>query len=69
MTVASLIVRSIATTLSSLDFDNLALAPFCICFRVDPELLAQRREQSLRSLYCCSNGGRARGAAMTWLLP
>lgn len=30
--------------------DSLALSPFCNCFRVDPELLAQRRERSLRSL-------------------
>ncbi len=30
--------------------NRLTLPPFCNCFRVDPELLAQRRERSLRSL-------------------
>ena len=50
-----------------LTLSSLALAPFCNCFRVDPELLAQRRERSLLSLYCCSHGVRGRGAAMTYL--
>ena len=30
--------------------NRLTLSPLCNCFRVDPELLAQRRERSLRSL-------------------
>lgn len=33
----------------------------------DPELPAQRRERSLRSLYCCSDGVRGRGAPATCL--
>ncbi|KXV23892.1 hypothetical protein AD936_20870 [Gluconobacter japonicus] len=42
--------EKVQLALSTLDFDSLALAPFCNCFRVDPEFLAQRRERSLRSL-------------------
>ncbi len=33
----------------------------------DLQLTAQRRERSLRSLYCCSDGVRGRGAPMTYL--
>ncbi len=43
------------------------LAPFCDRLRVDPQLSAQRRERSLRSLYCCSDGVRGRGAPVTYL--
>ena len=32
---------------------------------IDPELPAQCRGRSLRSLYCCSDGVRGRGAAVT----
>ena len=32
---------------------------------IDPKLPAQRRERSLRSLYCCSDGVRGRGASVT----
>ena len=33
----------------------------------DPKLPAQRRKRSLRSLYCCSDGVRGRGAPVTYL--
>jgi len=42
-------------------------APLRDCLGVDPQLAAQRRERSLRSLYCCSDGVRGRGAPMTYL--
>ena len=32
---------------------------------IDPELPAQRRERSLRSLYCCSDGARGRVTSVT----
>jgi len=41
--------------------------PFRHRLWVDPELSAQRRERSLRSLYCCSDGVRGRGAPVTYL--
>ena len=41
------------------------LAPLRDRLRVDPQLPAQRRERSLRSLYCCSDGVRGRGAPVT----
>ena len=45
--------------------DRHPLAPLRDCLRVDPQLTAQRRERSLRSLYCCSDGVRGRGAPVT----
>jgi len=47
--------------------DRRSLTPFRDRFRVDPQLPAQRRERSLRSLYCCSDGVRGRGAPVTSL--
>jgi transposase len=47
--------------------DRLALAPLRHGLGVDPQLPAQRRERSLRSLYCCSDGVRGRGAPVTYL--
>ena len=44
--------------------DRRPLAPLGNRLGVDPELSAQRRERSLRSLYCCSDGVRGRGAAV-----
>jgi hypothetical protein len=43
------------------------LAPLRHGLGVDPQLSAQRRERSLRSLYCCSDGVRGRGAPVTYL--
>ena len=40
-------------------------APLRYRLRVDPQLTAQRRERSLRSLYCCSDGVRGRRAPVT----
>jgi len=45
--------------------DRRPLPPLRDRLRVDPQLPAQRRERSLRSLYCCSDGVRGRGAPMT----
>ena len=45
--------------------NRLALAPFRNRLRVDAQLPAQRRERSLRSLYCSSDGVRGRGASVT----
>src|SRR6056297_1390124 len=45
--------------------DRLPLPPLCDRLRIDAELPAQLRVRSLRSLYCCSDGVRGRGAAMT----
>lgn len=45
--------------------DRRPLTPLRHSLRVDPQLSAQRRERSLRSLYCCSDGVRGRGAPMT----
>ncbi len=36
---------------------RLTLAPLRNGLRIDPEFPAQRRGRSLRSLYCCSDGG------------
>ena len=47
--------------------DRRPLSPLGHGLRVDPELPAQRRERSLRSLYCCSDGVRGRGAPVTYL--
>jgi hypothetical protein len=47
--------------------NRLALAPFCDRFDIDTEFPAQRRDCSLQSLYCCSDGVRSRGAAVTYL--
>ena len=38
--------------------NGLALSPFGNCLRVDPKFLVQRRDRSLRSLYCCSDSVR-----------
>lgn len=45
--------------------DRRSLAPLGYRLRVDPQLSTQRRERSLRSLYCCSDGVRGRGAPVT----
>ena len=45
--------------------DRRALAPLRNGLGIDPQLPAQLRERSLRSLYCCSDGVRGRGAAVT----
>ena len=47
--------------------DRRPLPPFRHRLGVDPKLPAQHRERSLRSLYCCSDGVRGRGAPMTYL--
>src|SRR6056297_3375308 len=47
--------------------DRLPLSPLRDRLRIDAELPAQFRVRSLRSLYCCSDGVRGRGAAMTYL--
>ncbi len=47
--------------------DRRPLAPLGNRLGVNPELSAQRRERSLRSLYCCSDGVRGRGAPVTYL--
>jgi len=47
--------------------ERLPLPPPGDRLRIDPELPAQLRVRSLRSLYCCSDGVRARGAAVTYL--
>ena len=44
--------------------DRLSLAPLPYRFLVDAQLPAQRRERSLRSLYCSSDGVRGRGASI-----
>src|SRR6056297_580927 len=44
--------------------DRRPLAPLRNRLGVDPQLPAQFRERSLRSLYCSSDGVRGRGAAM-----
>jgi len=43
------------------------LSPLGDRLGIDSQLTAQRRERSLRSLYCCSDGVRGRGAPMTYL--
>ena len=47
--------------------DRRPLPPFRHRLGVDPKLPAQRRERSLRSLYCCSDGVRGRGGPVTYL--
>src|ERR1041384_1746913 len=47
--------------------DRRPLTPLRHRLGVDPQLTAQRRERSLRSLYCCSDGVRGRGAPVTYL--
>ena len=42
-----------------------ALTPIRDVLWTDPKLSAQLRDRSLRSLYCCSDGVRGRGAPMT----
>ena len=42
--------------------DRLPVMPLRNHLGIDPELPAQRRERSLRSLYCCSDGVRALSA-------
>ena len=44
-----------------------SLPPLRYCFRIVSERPAQIHGRSLRSLYCCSDGVRGRGAAMTYL--
>lgn len=48
-------------------FDRRSFTPLRHCLGVDPQFPAQRRERSLRSLYCCSDGVRGRGAPVTYL--
>ena len=45
--------------------DRRALAPLRHRLGIDAEFPAQLRERSLRSLYCCSDGVRGRGAPVT----
>src|SRR6056297_2037682 len=45
--------------------DRRPLPPLRNRLEVDPKLLAQLRERSLRSLYCSSDDVRGRGAAVT----
>lgn len=45
--------------------DRLAFAPLRDRYRIDAQLPVQRRERSLRSLYCSSDGVRGRRAPMT----
>ena len=45
------------------------LAPLRDRLWVDPQITAQRRERSLRSLYCCSDGVRGRGGSRDELVP
>ena len=45
--------------------DRRPLAPLRHRLGIDPKFPAQRRERSLRSLYCCSDGVRGRGAPVT----
>ncbi|QUT05569.1 hypothetical protein KFK14_21845 [Sphingobium phenoxybenzoativorans] len=47
--------------------DRRPLAPLHHRLGIDAQLPAQRRERSLRSLYCCSDGVRGRGAPVTYL--
>ena len=47
--------------------DRRALAPLRNGLGIDTQLTAQLRERSLRSLYCCSDGVRGRGAPVTYL--
>ena len=47
--------------------DGCPLTPLRHRLGIDPQLTAQLRERSLRSLYCCSDGVRGRGAPMTYL--
>ncbi len=42
--------------------DSIALPPFGDRLRVDAQLSPQRRDRSFRSLYCCSDSERSRGA-------
>ena len=44
--------------------NRLALSPSRNRLRVNAKIPAQRRERSLRSLYCSSDGVRGRGASM-----
>ena len=44
--------------------DRRALAPLRYRLGIDAQFPAQLRERSLRSLYCCSDGVRGRGAAV-----
>src|SRR5690606_23914949 len=46
-------------------FNRSSLTPLGDRLRVDPEFPAQLRERSLRSLYCCSDSVRCRGASVT----
>lgn len=53
---------------SGLDIlDRCSLAPLQNRFWIDPVAPAQLRGRSLRSLYCCSDCVRGRGAAVTYL--
>ena len=45
--------------------DRCPLPPLRHRLRINPQLPAQLRERSLRSLYCCSDGVRGRGAPVT----
>ncbi len=49
--------------------DRRPLTPLRLPLRIDPQLPAQRRERSLRSLYCCSGGVRDRGAPVMYSAP
>jgi hypothetical protein len=49
--------------------DRRPLAPLRDGLGVDTQFPAQRRERSLRSLYCSSDGVRGRGAPVTNYVP
>ncbi|PRY20225.1 hypothetical protein CLV78_11410 [Aliiruegeria haliotis] len=50
---------------------NIEVGPFDLAIAraraIDAEFPSQLRGRSLRTLYCCSDGVRGRGAAMTYL--
>ena len=47
--------------------DRRPLTPLGNCLGIDAQFMAQRRERSLRSLFCRSDGVRGRGAPVTTL--
>lgn len=48
-------------------FCSFALVPLGNRFEIDTKFPAQRSRRCLRSLYCCSDSVRGRGAAVTYL--
>jgi len=60
---AATVMTKLASKAQLQILNRLALAPFRNVLRVDPKIPAQRRERSLRSLYCNSDGVRGRGVS------